>query len=186
MKSARREPGARVKSVSDGARVEPRAREGRAGVRKCWPAVQSAASALGLSGRQTVIESQPRPGSLVPLAVGGGCKTLVPGLTVSEPLLGACSGCRTRGLFCGPWNTALHLVAIGEAGAPAHSGRWAGLLLRCCPRWPTHASSPAPSIQWEVSSSLLPSLGRGWSLVLCCKVQSSLFLCSHGTCHPLR
>lgn len=48
-----------------------------------------------------------------------------------------------------------------------------------------HASSSAPSVQWEVSSSLLPSLGRGWSLVPRCKVQSSLFLCSSRTCHPL-
>lgn len=37
---------------------------------------------------------------------------------MSELLLGARSGCRTRGLFCGPWNTAPHLVRIGEAGAP--------------------------------------------------------------------
>lgn len=58
--------GARRQGSNPSPTEELRVREGQAGVRKCWPAVQSVASALGLTGQWTIIDSQPHPGSLVP------------------------------------------------------------------------------------------------------------------------
>lgn len=116
MKSARKEPGGKAQiRLQRQARVELRAREGRAGVQKCWPAVHLVASALGVSGRRTVIESQPCPGSLVPLAVGGGRKTLVPGVTASQPLLGYALAAGRAVCSVVPGT---QLVRIGEAGVP--------------------------------------------------------------------